>query len=272
MREWFKAAVGLLFVIAIYFIFTDAVDFSSRQAITLVVLIVIAIGYVNYRDVATIQKVGDAAKSNVSWQFLPYRLRVDPKWWEILSDFKLIATEDEWDQIKLAMYGAVPYGFSFTVLQQSKDNQLIFRPDERGQFVSEVDFSYEVSSIEFEHAPKHLKVFMEWRGDGYDLGIIVPEAWWNIVKADCPKPLEQDSGERWYEAKLTLARLSRAEFSWYWQPQCGANDQDDEYGERYEEWRNKVTSRRDNFRANLGWIEDEYCLAHRYFEVQHKQI
>lgn len=215
------------------------------------------------------QKVRKPTESKASWEFLPYWVRVDPKWHEILSDFKLIATSDDWERVKTAVYGVLPYGFSFTVLQQSEENQLIFCPDPRGQFLSEVRFCHEICPIEFDQAPKKLRVFMEWRGDGYDVGIIVPEKWWDTVKADCPKPMEEDSREMWYEAKLTLARISRAEFSWYRQPQCG---EDDGYEDRYEAWSDGVISKRDEFRAKLGWVEGTYSLAHKYFEIQHKQI
>lgn len=278
-REWIKAGIGCLFFALVYFVLTHVAGFSSRQGLTVVVLMVAGIGYADYRVHTMAEQIGNTAASKLSRQFLPYQVRVDPKWQQILTDFKLIATSGDWEEIKPAIYDAVPYGISYTVLQQSDDHQaqVIFRAERSGGFVSEVEFCDVVAANGFGDVPGKLRLFMKDRGDGYDLGIIVPQKWWDRVKASCPKPVRETGGERWCEAELTLATLSYAEFDWYWQPESGVGPGKIFTGDPqyyiHEEWRQKITFQRDKQRVELGWEEGQYGgILHSYFEVQHRPI
>jgi hypothetical protein len=272
-REWIKVGVGCLLFALVYFVLTHVADFSSRQGLTVVALMVAGIGYANYRVHTMAEQIGNAAASKPSWRFLPYWVRVDPKWQQILTDFKLITTSHDWEKIKAEIYDAVPYGISYTVLQQTDDHQaqVIFRAERSGGFLSEVGFCDVVAPIEFEDVPKRLRLFMKSRGGEYDLGIIVPQKWWDRVKTGCSRPLQEETGESWYEAELTLARIPHAEFGWYLKPQCAA-------GSEYDKWRQEMTSERSAQRNSFGWKECKLSeswperIEQTYFEVQHRPI
>lgn len=285
-QEWIKAVtkagIGCLLLALVYFILTYVADFSSRQGLTVVVLMVAGIGFADYQAYYQAHTIVEQIENDASkppWRFTPYWVRVFPEWQQILTDFKLITTPHDWEEIKPAIYDAVPYGISYTVLQRSDDHQsqIIFRAERKDGFVSEVNFCDEVAPIEFEDVPKTLRLFMKSRGDRYDLGIIVPQKWWDRVKGGCPKPVREASGERWYEAELTLAALSYIEFDWYWQPEGGASPGTTFRGDPqyylYEEWRQKITSQRDKQRVEFGWEEGKYGgIVHSYFELQHRRI
>jgi hypothetical protein len=267
---------GIFFLILVY-----VADFSARQSIALALILMFMGRYVG-DQVKKLNERIEKAVEKPSYKFAPYHIRIDPQWQQLLIDFKLIGSAEEWAQIKETVYEALPYGISCTILQKQDEWQedLIFRGPILGSFVRIFEFEDVIAPIQFEEAPRELRLFVKPGADGYDLGIIVPEKWWDGVKTSCPKPLKERNGEMWYETELTLATLSYAEFGWYWQPENGAGPgnlsiKEPQYN-AYEEWSQQITSQRDEQRIKLGWKEAKYGgpnrIEHSYFEVVHNHI
>lgn len=57
-----------------------------------------------------------------------------------------------------------------------------------------------------------VRFFVKFSGDGYNLGIIVPDWWWDKVKASCPKPTKQDRDYLTGRIELILTTISYREF------------------------------------------------------------
>jgi hypothetical protein len=267
-----KAAKATIFILLIFFILTVIADFSARQSFALFILMMAAMTYANHRIFTEAERSKNVAASKPNWKFIPYRVRIDPKWQEILTDFKLISASNDWEEIKRSIWEAVPYGISYTMLQQSDDlqTQVIFRAQHHGIFFSEIEFCEEVAPIQFEDVPMNLRLFMKWGGDSYALGIIVPEQWWERVKMTSTQSIEERGGEMWPETELVLATIPYAEFDWYRQP-------DLPYDER-ERKMEQITANRDAQRIKFGWVEAEHYeggpkyLRHKYFELSHSSI
>lgn len=273
----------LLFLSVCLFALSYIADFTLRQSMVLA-LIAMLIGYYVREELRKLnERIGNAVEKP-AYKFVPYHIRIDPQWQQLLIDFKLIGSAEQWAQTEKSVYEALPYGFSCTILEKQDEWQegLIYRGPILGSFARTVEFEEVIAPIQFEEAPRKLRLFVKPGADGYDLGIVVPEKWWDRVKASCPKPLKEKSGEMWYEAELTIATLSYAEFDWYWQPESGVGPGNRSIGEpRYyihEKWREQIIAQRDEQRIKLGWKEAEHVdgapnrIEHSYFAVAHSQI
>jgi hypothetical protein len=267
---------GVWFLILVYI-----ADFSQRQSVVLA-LILMWVGHYVGEEVKKLNERTEKIAEKPAYKFVPYHIRIDPQWQQLLIDFKLIGSAEEWAQIKETVYEALPYGISCTILQKQDEWQegLIFRGPILGSFVRIFEFEDVIAPIQFEEAPRELRLFVKPGEDGYDLGVIVPEKWWDRVKTSCPKPLKEKNGEMWYETELTLATLSYAELDWYWQPEnCAGpgnlSKKEPQYN-RYEQWNQQIADQRDKQRIKLGWKEAKYGgpnrIEHNYFEVVHSQI
>jgi hypothetical protein len=250
--------------------------FSVRQSIVLALILIFLERYISKRAEKPAKHVEDHDRvSRPDYKFVPYHVRIDPRWEQLLCDFHLIGKAEEWDQVKESVWAAQPYGFCCTVLQEEQDgeNGLIYRGPKLGEFAGILEFCDVITPIQFGEgeAPCKLRIFMKPGVDCYDLGIIVPEKWWNRVKTSCPSPIEEKSGEMWYESELTLARIPHAEFAWYRQPQRAA-------GSEYDQWSQEITSERCAERNRCGGKDCELSegwpqrIEQVYFEVQHKPI
>jgi hypothetical protein len=245
--------------------------FSVRQSIVLVLFLIVLEHSISQRaEKPTEHEEGQDRVSRPDYKFIPYHLRINPRWEQLLCDFHLIGKAEEWDQVKESVWEAQPYGFSCTVLQEHQDgeNGLIYRGPKLGRFAGILEFCDVIPPIQFGEweAPRKLRLFVKPGVDCYDLGIIVPEKWWNRVKTSCPSPIKKKSGEMWYELELTLARISYAEFARYRRPQRAA-------GSGYDQWSQEITSECCAQRNAFGWKECELSgIEHAYFEVQHGPI
>ncbi len=115
---------------------------------------------------------------------------------------------------------------------------------------------------------------MKWGGEGYNIGIRVPDSWWKSLKETCPKPLSEKADWDCGQVELVLATLPYREFSEYWEPAQWNNRQ---LSERLTE----LQPEREQCLSKFGWkkkaaedSESEWpgSIGHTYFVVEHHSI
>jgi len=222
-------------------------------------------------------------------RFIPYWVRVSPNWYQILTDFKLISSVEEWRSVLQSAstdYCVLRDGVLFTVVQESEDfeHTLIFW-NQHQAFGSEFRFMEDMTPIQFKrmdpmggHLPA--RFFMKpWAAGllaGYSLGIEVRDWWWEKMKTSCVAPLAVDTNLLTGSVDLTLATLPRKEFDLYWG--CWT----EEYITKVKP---KIRVQRDEARQKLGWTAEEHqaddfhpyggwpaAIVHKYFHIQHHAI
>lgn len=228
--------------------------------------------------------------------FTPYFVRVSPKWWEILSDFKLVNSPEEWRSIVESVDQSPAYhplrdGILFSVVQQSEDAEriLVYSHDHKG-FLSEIRFREDIDPIKirredpakFAGFSEHERVFVFWRpsGGGYALELYLPAWWWAKTKKICPVPIEEEEDYATGCVKLVLARLSYREFDLYWEPTKWSNN-------FYSRTVPQIRLRGDEQRRIHGWTAIQHekpefpsflsndwpdCIEHKYCDVEHRAI
>jgi len=287
--KWIKGIFGYLLGAVVFCLILAYIgDFSMRQSIVLGALIAwlalcIVIAYVVLRPTR---------------RFSPHYVRVDPNWYDLLSDFKLIDGLDAWHAVRkfseerpAAEYCVVRSGICFMVVQQSEDFEraLIYLNNHR-TFVSEVDLEEDVEPLRIggtdeisramgEPSKCDVRLFVRCGADGYKLGIRVPSQWWNEVKASSPKPMEEDVDYPTGRVDLILAVMSYREFDLYWEPAVWSST-------FYDKAAKEIRKRRDEQRGKLGWKTVEHdsdlgaelgidwpeSIEHKYFSVEHRAI
>jgi len=135
--KWIKVVALYLLVIGVYYAILAYIgDFSARQSIVLAFLL------------SSLSSGLEKAAAKPVKRFTPYSIRVSPKWFELLTDFKLINKPEEWDEIEASFkdtpaleYRILRDGIFLTIVQQSEDFErtLIYWNNHRC-FVSDVDF------------------------------------------------------------------------------------------------------------------------------------
>lgn len=286
--RWIEVAAGYLFVAGVLYLGLHVAGFSMKQSITLALLIALLL---------RAPEVHRAAAG--CFRFKPYRVSVTPNWAKLLLDFKLVGNLEEWhgiqksfEELPLTKYCVLRNGISFEMVYQSVDNvrRLVYSDDYRA-FLSDVKFSEDMSPIRIEqehqaiHAfgnltPPFAEVFV-WAGiDGYNLGIEVPDWWWDEAKALCPKPVEvrekySTQFEHIGRLRLTLATISYREFDLYWEPDPGDwtfwsmgfyNKTAKRRGAQRDEQRKKF-----DWETGKTWGAGEH-ITHKYFDVYHQEI
>ena len=229
------------------------------------------------------------------WRFSPYHVRVQPNWYQLLSDFKLIGTPEEWWSVRESLaqvspgeYRVLRDGISFTVVEQSKDlaHALIFA---NGGYRSRFEFEADMNPIQIEredafpHFSRSQRITLFMRSGfhpysmaGYGLGMDVPAWWWEKVKGSCPAPLHESSDDLTGYVKLVLATISCREFELYWQP----SEWSDEF---FAKTAKEISDRRDEHRAQLRWTAEEFnpppgftvhfmSIQHKYFNLTHQSV
>jgi hypothetical protein len=98
--------------------------------------------------------------SRVTDNFSPFFVFVSPHWYELLRDYKLVQSDEEWQQIVKSRDSAPPNeynvlrsGILFSVLQPRSDAYLpaLIYWDSRRRFVSEVEFEEQIEEIHVEN-------------------------------------------------------------------------------------------------------------------------
>lgn len=273
---------AVLFAIALFY----GANLQLRQSVIVAMILAWIATYAEgfKRDLET--RIKNSLQKPV-YKFLPYFVRIDPKWESILLDFHLIGSLAGWELIKEEVWKALPLGFAFTVLRESPEfnEKLIFRANgHANSFASEADFSEEIEVIKFtENRFFRLRVFARWAASGYELGITVPDKWWERIKADCPHPVRESSGNEFCEIELILGIIPDAEFASYLEP---AEDRivhpkpfkatQQRYD--YEGRRKRMATSQQEGRTKEGWSESELykggpkIIENSYFTVRHELI
>jgi hypothetical protein len=234
--------------------------------------------------------------------FEPFCVSIHPKWYELLSDFKLIGGMEEWhrlreqaERVPASEYNVLRSGFLFTVIQPPSDQGLL--PgltywNNHKMFLSKVELSASIVEIkdvwpglEEEHPfLKHPRwaqlpeVYFKWGAGGYELGLEVQLEWWeNLCKSGGIGELakvETYKDPLCGTTRLLIATLPYSEFDIYYD------------GVEYDEKSlKKQQESRDQQLAEKGWerkdrpynpedgFQDPWShVEHKYFEVAHREI
>src|SRR5216684_6792287 len=150
------------------------------------------------------------ASRKVESAFEPFCVSIHPNWYQLLTDFKLIGSTEEWHRIceerdrePTSGYSALRTGFFFTVILPPSGGMppgLTFWND-RQTFLGGMSLSESVieekgeggmSTLKTEAHPffRHPKyaqlpeIYFKWGVGGYELGLEVSRDWWeNICKS-----------------------------------------------------------------------------------------
>jgi hypothetical protein len=281
---------SLVFVAALYACFRYLGDFSSQQSAVLAF-----VGWVGY---------GLYEKLNVSRRvdnvFSPFCVSILPNWYQLLSDFRLIRSEEQWhrldnasDKVSADNYSVFHRGFVFTVIKPAGDEGLL--PgltfwDNRKTFLSELELSESIIEVRDESAFRlHLgeehpyfkhprwaglpEVYFKWGVGGYELGLEVQDNWWeelcNSGEIGELAKLQQHRDHPCGTTKLVIATLPYSEFGVYYQ------------NRGYDQIKKQQAARDKQLEAN-GWkrkiegdseIRDPWShIKHKYFTVSHRAI
>jgi hypothetical protein len=137
----------IAFLAAFYVCVRYLGDFSSRQSTVLTFL-----AWICYELYAKLR-----ASSPTANVFSPFRVWIIPNWYQLLSDLKLVGTEEEWHRLReeakklpASDYSVFRNGFLFTVIQRPSDEGLppgLAYWDNRQTFLSEIEFSESIIPI-----------------------------------------------------------------------------------------------------------------------------
>jgi hypothetical protein len=119
MRASAKTVLGLLIsVVVVYLILSYGAQIPVRQSVVLALLFGILFQSVNQAAVKPILR------------FTPYWVSILPKWYEILTDFKLLQNPEDWPAVRDSGVSTERCQFSifsdplwFSVVQQSADGE-----------------------------------------------------------------------------------------------------------------------------------------------------
>lgn len=147
--------------------------FSEKQSVILTVLLWLVYDLVSDMRRATQE------------HFTPYTLWIEPKWRDLLRDYKLVS-DDQWGSLSFRLaaipeskYHVLRSGFRLTFLKPQPFEGLIYRED-RKCFNCELDFRERIEEIELPlsdtHVPFSPTLFVRWGKEGYDIGITTPES------------------------------------------------------------------------------------------------
>ncbi len=278
MRSALKPLVTYVATSAIlFFLLFYLAAFPPRQSIALALL------------VAWLFRAVTHAGSKPPARFRPYWVRATPNWLQILSDYKLLANQEEWVALQSAMEklsdsenSEAVQGFLYTVVQHSSDGErMLLYLDRRNGFKSEVNFveylrpfgpQQEVWPKSLEHIAG-LGAFMKWGTDGgYDLGIRVEMEWWEKLKPSCPPVLREDIDHPCGRVNLTLAILPYNEFQMYWDPiEFGTGKHIDRLWAGIKEARDRHKWLEK--KSDWEWkYHEPKALSHKYYDVLHDSI
>src|SRR5450432_1521748 len=287
IKPLLRVLIKSLVVVALLYIgFRFMGDFPSKQSGTLT--LIAWIGYELYEKLNSSQRAEHV--------FSPFCVSVHPNWYELLSDFKLVHTKEEWERLYSAAnqtpdgdYTVFRHGFAFTVITPPADDGLL--PgltfwDNRKRFLTEVDISESVIEIghkfkrgeghQFFHHPAYSNLprfAFKWGRRGYEIGLEVQDDWWKHLCSDGELgELAKIKDHKDYPCgttRLVVATLPYSEFGPYYQSNDYAN----------------VKKQREVIDKQLvanGWkrkierdseIRDPWSrIEHKYFSVSHRGI
>jgi hypothetical protein len=269
----------LISAVALYLVFVYIAQLSARQSVVLAVLFAFLLDGAIH------------ATPRPSLKFTPYWIRVYPKWHEILTDFKLIQSPEEWQTTCESSGSVTSREFSvfrdavwFSVLRlQSESQETLIYLNIYKTFVGAVDIIEDLDPVaitkddeQFEPLrTQRVRFFANSGSDGYQLGLEVPVWWWDVNRASCPTITSEKKNWMCGTVRIVLATLPYREFDVYWDPLDVADIWDSKFGA-------KVHKTKDEYRRKFEWVESEPGpddvpipwteINNRYFDVHHKQL
>ena len=273
-----KPVLGLLiYVLIVYLVLSYAAQVPARQSVVLALFFGILFQSVNHA----------AAKPIL--RFMPYWVSVVPKWYAILADFKLLQDPGDWPAVRDSSESVERWRFSifrdalwFSVVHQSADGeQTLIYLNSYKSFTSEVDLmeDLDIISIIDEKEGYHLlrkeKVgfFAKYGGSGYELGLELPDWWWDKNKASCPSVVSEKKEYMFGTVRVVLAVVPYREFDTYWQPVDWSKGFMDRVNKTQEEHRKKfgwvVDKGKDALELPIYWPTE---INNKYFTVQHREL
>lgn len=283
----------------LYLCFLYLGGFSSRQSIVLAVLAL----WVDWWGHGLYEKLH--ASSRVEKVFEPFCVSICPNWYQLLSDFKLIRSMEEWhrlreeaEKVPTSEHSVFRSGFLFTVIRPPSENGLL--PgltywNDRRVFLSAVELLESIIEMNDDYLPsggeeqhplfKHPRwarlpeLYFKPGIGGYELGLEVQNDWWkhlceNGEIGELAKT-EQHDNQLCGVTRLVIATLPCSEFDWYYGKAPSIVDL--KKRQRWEQARDKELA------AN-GWkrkvqtdpefkIRDRWSHAeHKYFSVSHRGL
>lgn len=230
----------------------------------------------------------------------PFFVWVKPNWYELLSDYGLVKSPEEFDRIyqqsaKVPSYEFDVFrsGIRFTFLNR----ELVYW-NGREQFTRRADLVFPLDEIKIDSPhgrrrqiedPEERKasgqfsprIYMKERGGFYQLGIQVETDWWKQIKSaghirDAVAATKASDDYEIGMTDLTLATIPPEEFSFLYE--CNP----DYYWKHFDQIQKRLNATRDK----LGWKEDEIFrrlqdetfrrqptrLEHKYFVVEHYDV
>lgn len=261
------AAVGIL-----YACFHYAGDFSFRQSVTLIA-VTFLLRYIILENLQASRRTST---------FSPYCVSVHPNWYKLLSDFKLIRSEEEWERLRdrepptfkddFLNYEVFRSGFTFTVIRPPSDPDCLEVPgltywDNRKTFLTDVRLFEPIHGLH-----PHAELFFRRGGGGYELGLKVDWSWWkNLCESGEIGELAKvkDAIDHHGTTRLFIANLPFSAFDFYYE------ELDDNQLQKREEAREKELEAK-------GWkrkieadseVRDPWRrFEHKYFTVAHRGV
>jgi hypothetical protein len=274
---------------ALYVGFRFVGDFSFRQSLLLT--FVALAGYGLYEKLSASQGGGSA--------FSPFSVSIGPKWYDLLLDFKLIRTDEDWQRLCNAPgeaaengYTVLRNGFTFTVIKPPADDGLppgLAYWDNRKTFLAKVELSEAIAKVDdliprpgrgekhpFFHHPKWAslpRLFFRWGRGGYEIGLEVQSDWWeelcNGGETGGFAGIKTHTDRSCGTTRLAIATLPYSEFGFYYGrgPYGHLKKQQELMDKQLEAngWARKIER---NFEFRDPWSSVE----HKYFTASHRGI
>lgn len=267
----YAVVAGLVFLGLIYI-----ADLSIRQSAVLSLLFASVLAYVEH------------LRPRTTSRFSPYYLIVAPKWFQILTDFKLLPSPEHWqtietliDQIPKADYCLLRDNIRFTVLypENSVNRSLVYRNTLpfHGYFITKIDFVEDINPLSFAPDSDLMSIFgkdvpnlfVRSGPDGINLGIVLPAKYWEQMKASCPEPIRMKHEYATGQVELTLAIVPYREFDLYWEPLESLSKIRARIDEERKRFAWKTNKHDDIPELTINWPE---VIEHTYFRVEHNTI
>src|SRR5271167_1969660 len=177
----------LISAVVLYLVFIYLAQMSQRQSVVLAILFAFLLdGAIHAAPKPTLK-------------FTPYWLRILPKWREILTDFKLMPSPEEWKAVQESCGSANSREFSvfcdalrFSVLRPlSQTEESLIYLNSYKTFIGEVDLLEDLDPVAAIKEDERLdilrkqkvRLFVKWAIDGYQIGLELPDWWWDKNKA-----------------------------------------------------------------------------------------
>ncbi len=304
LTKMFLAELVLVVTVYASFRFLGGFSFRKSAVLTFAAWIVYA---VVYREALAMKKARHAERSipalvtrrRIEKVFSPFRVSIQPNWYELLSDFKLIRSVEDWHRA-FAEAGKLQAledhifrrGLNFTVIRPPSDNGLepgLVFWDDRKLFLSHDAELREVlirdnsvPSVKeilgkhpiFDHprSPSPALFFRSF--GGYQIGLEVGPEWWEeLCKCGQAGELAETEADADYllfgKTRLVIATLPYSEFDAYYK-NLGDNQmnrQAEVLDKQLEAngWTRKIEGDSD--------IPDPWShLQHKYFKVSHRRV